>query len=146
MSEDIENLSEIIELCQEELNKDDENITATLDLQDLKSLRNIINDYKRQLEINQEHQKVNGELRQKIKELEDADLTTLYLNGIYDERNKWRQKVKSEIEKLNQEEQELQNSISDEEREEYSDASIGHLLMDIEIRRNVLQKLLEKEK
>lgn len=71
MSEDLKNLSEIIELCQEELNKNDENITAILDSQDLKSLKNIINDYKRQVELNQEHQKVNGELRQKIKELED---------------------------------------------------------------------------
>lgn len=88
MSEDIKNLSEIIELCQDELNKNDENVTAILDLQDLKSLKNIINDYQRQLEINQEHQKVNGELQQKIKELEDADLTTIYLNGVYDGKSK----------------------------------------------------------
>ena len=52
MSEDIKNLSEIIELCQEELNKNDENVTAILDLQDLKSLKNVIDDYQRQLEIN----------------------------------------------------------------------------------------------
>ena len=52
VSEDIKNLSEIIELCQEELNKNDENVTAILDLQDLKSLKNVIDDYQRQLEIN----------------------------------------------------------------------------------------------
>lgn len=94
MSEDLKNLSEIIELCQDELNKNDENITAILDLQDLKSLKNIINDYKRQVEINQEHQKVNGELRQKIKELEDADLTTIYLNGVYDGKHKVNEEIK----------------------------------------------------
>lgn len=48
------------------------------------------------------------------------------------------------VEELDKEEQELQNSISDEEREEYSDANISFELMDIEIRRSVLQKLLEK--
>lgn len=52
--------------------------------------------------------------------------------------------VKEKIEELNEEEQELQNSISDEEREEYSDANISFELMDIEIRRGVLQELLEK--
>lgn len=94
MSEDLKNLSEIIELCQDELNKNDENTTAILDLQDLKSLKNIINDYKRQVEINQEHQKVNGELRQKIKELEAADLTTIYLNGVYDGKHKANEEIK----------------------------------------------------
>lgn len=53
--------------------------------------------------------------------------------------------VKEEIEELNKKEQELQNSISDEEREEYSDASISFELMDIEIRRSVLQELLGEE-
>ena len=34
--EDIKNLSEIIELCEAEINNNDENITAILDLEDLK--------------------------------------------------------------------------------------------------------------
>ena len=54
--------------------------------------------------------------------------------------------VEETIEELNKEEQELQNSISDEEREEYSDANISFELMDIEIRRSVLQELLERRK
>ena len=53
-------------------------------------------------------------------------------------------KVEELLEKLDKEEQELQNSISDEEREEYSDANISYLLMEIEIRRSVLQELLKK--
>lgn len=52
--------------------------------------------------------------------------------------------VEETIEELNKKEQELQNSISDEEREEYSDANISFELMDIEIRRSVLQELLEE--
>ena len=52
--------------------------------------------------------------------------------------------VEEKIEELNKEEQELQNSISDEEREEYSDANISFKLMDIEIRRSILEELLEK--
>ena len=43
MEEDIKNLSEIIELCEEEINNNDENVSAVLDLTDLKSLRNLIN-------------------------------------------------------------------------------------------------------
>lgn len=41
--EDIKNLNEIIELCEEEINNNNENVTAILDLTDLKSLRNLIN-------------------------------------------------------------------------------------------------------
>lgn len=51
--------------------------------------------------------------------------------------------IKKKIEKLNKEEKEAQDNISDEEREEYSDSSIGYLLANIETRRQVLQELLE---
>jgi hypothetical protein len=56
-----------------------------------------------------------------------------------------KQKILNEIEKLNKKEKELQDSISQEEREEYSDAGISHLLMDIHIRREVLQDILKEE-
>lgn len=51
--------------------------------------------------------------------------------------------VEKNIEDLNKKEQELQNSISTEEKEEYSDTNISFLLMDIEIRRSTLQALLK---
>jgi len=105
VSEDLKNLSEIIELCQEEMNKNDENITAILDLQDLKSLKNIVNDYKRQVEINKEHQKTNGELQQKVKQLEEADLTTIYLNGVYDGKDKVNEKLKEKVKELEKEDE-----------------------------------------
>ena len=54
-------------------------------------------------------------------------------------------KIKAKIEELDKQEEDLQNSISDEEREEYLDASISWELMDIHTRREVLQSLLEKE-
>lgn len=54
------------------------------------------------------------------------------------------QKVKDKIEKLNKIEQDLQNSISMEEREEYSDANISWDLMNINIRREELQELIEE--
>ena len=52
-------------------------------------------------------------------------------------------KIKEKIEELDKEEKEAQDSISNEEREQYSDANIGYLLMDIETRRKVLQELLD---
>lgn len=55
-------------------------------------------------------------------------------------------KIKEKIEELNKEEQEAQNSISDEEREEYSDANISYILMDIETRRRCYKELLGEEK
>lgn len=48
--EEYKNLEEIIELCEEELNNNDENVTAILDLTDLKELRNLIKTYK-ELEV-----------------------------------------------------------------------------------------------
>ena len=46
MKEDIKNLEEIINLCKEEINNNDKNITATLDLEDLNSLKNLLTGYK----------------------------------------------------------------------------------------------------
>ena len=71
MEEDIKNLSEIIELCEEEINNNDENVSAILDLTDLKSLRNLIKEYKNLKEIEESHRKENGELRERVKELEE---------------------------------------------------------------------------
>ena len=48
-------------------------------------------------EIEKEHKEENGRLRDKIKELEEIDLTTVYMDGIYDERDKWKIKVKKKI-------------------------------------------------
>ena len=46
INKDIENLEEIINLINEELDKKDKNVSAILDLEDLLSLRNLIQAYK----------------------------------------------------------------------------------------------------
>ena len=73
MEEDIKNLSEIIELCEEKINNNDENVSAILDLTDLKSLRNLIKEYKNLKEIEENHRKENGKLRERVKELEEEN-------------------------------------------------------------------------
>ena len=45
MEQDIKNLTEIIELSKEEIENNNENVTAILDLEDLKSLKNILDNY-----------------------------------------------------------------------------------------------------
>lgn len=109
----------------------------------INAIENILQDYTRQKQINEEHQKINGNLREKVKELEDdlysanciiADLTdSIPIQNIIEK-----------IEELDRKEQELQNSISEEEREEYEDANISFQLCDIEIRREILQELLQE--
>lgn len=54
-----------------------------------------------------------------------------------------KQVIKDKIEELDKEEQELQNNISEEEREELSDANISWELSYIEAKREVLQDLLK---
>lgn len=42
MEEDLKNLNEIIALCKEDIENDDDNISAVLDFVDLKSLKNVV--------------------------------------------------------------------------------------------------------
>ena len=58
MEEDIKNLQEIISLSEEEIKNNDENITAILDLEDLKALQNLLTRYK-QLELENQALKNN---------------------------------------------------------------------------------------
>ena len=63
------------------------------------AIENLLQDYERQKQRNEEHQKINGELREKVKELE-IDLTTVYIKGVEDGKDKYKQKIKDEIEEL----------------------------------------------
>lgn len=116
----------------------------------INAIEHLINNYTRQKQINEEHQKINGELREKVKELDtknDELLKDLYsanciIADLTDSIPK--QNIIEKIEELDRKEQELQNSISEEEREEYEDANISYLLCDIEIRREVLEELLQE--
>jgi hypothetical protein len=66
MEQDIKNLQEIINLCNEELDNEDENVTAVLDLVDLKSLRNLINRNKELEEENRIFALEGSKVRLKI--------------------------------------------------------------------------------
>lgn len=61
MKEDIKNLEEIINLCKEEINNNDKNITAILDLEDLKSLMNLLTGYKQLEEDNEQLEAIKDE-------------------------------------------------------------------------------------
>ncbi len=73
----LKDVVEIVELAKEEIESNDENITATLDLQDLKSLKGLLDLYQKEKEKNKELEKdkkafVNqyGNMLLKISELE----------------------------------------------------------------------------
>ena len=93
MKEDIKNLQEIINLCKEEINNNDKNITATLDLEDLKSLMNLLTGYK---QLEEENKKFyEGEI-----------FTAKQLKNIEQNQKKYfinKQVVKEKIEELTKE-------------------------------------------
>ena len=132
----------IFELKSFGLNKD------TLEVAN--ELENLLSDYTRQKQINEEHKKLNGELRERVKELDtknDELLKDLYsanciIANLTDSIPI--QKIQDKLEELDKQEQELQKSITEEEREKYEDANISYLLCDIEIRREVLKELLQE--
>lgn len=121
MEQDIKNLQEIINLCNEELDNEDGNVTATLDLVDLKSLRNLIKAYK--------------ELEEKLNETLNANLALVQGNA----NSLPVSLVEKTIEELKQ------------ERTLKYDNYMGYKIesreqQDIDKKVQVLQELLEKRK
>ena len=50
-----------------------------------KAISNILSDYTRQKQINEEHKKINGELREQVKELEEENhIQRKQLNDVFD--------------------------------------------------------------
>lgn len=118
-------------------------------------IEHILSDYKRTLEENEDLKReikrqkdINTIINKKVldKNYENALEKTMdkFLNDNIANEFLPKQKIKDKIEELNKKEQKLQNSISAEEREEYSDANISWDLMDINIKREVLQELIEE--
>lgn len=68
MESDIKNLLEITNLCKEEIDSNDKNITATLDFEDLKSLRNMLERYK---ELEEENEKLKRTKNIALKRITD---------------------------------------------------------------------------
>lgn len=140
-------------------------LCLTLDEELRNSLMNILSDYKRVLKENEELKRKNNAIKRESEAYAENMIRLDNELNLEKEKSKYEwirqnclpqelvnklyipiQKIKDKIEELNKKEQELQNSVSNEEREEYSDANISWNLMDIEIRREVLQELLEGEK
>lgn len=160
MEQDIKNLTEIIELSKEEIENNNENVTAILDLEDLKSLKNILDNYNL-IKISKEE--TEELLENRINQLEDTimeqDLELIgkeeYVKAAMGEIIEQyytanedcisKKQIQDKIDELNKQEKELQSDISEEEREEYSDANIAFSLMHIEIQREVLEELLKGE-
>ena len=72
----------------------------TITEREIQALENLLTKYKNLVEIEAEHQRINGELREKVKKLEETDLTSVYLKGVYDGQDKWKNKIKEKIEEL----------------------------------------------
>ena len=125
MEEDIKTLEELLKASKEndmyEGNKY------------FKSLEYFIKEYQDLKEIEESHRKENGELRERVKELEE-DLTSVYLKGIYDERDKWIALVKEKIEEINKAYEDSKDE-NGESQYYYPDYTI-----------RVLEELLEKRK
>ena len=75
-------------------------------------------------------------MRDKIKELEEIDLTTVYIDGFYDGEKNWKDKIKEKIEKLEKREQELYKLDYELEPEKAIDCIL--------LRKADLQELLEE--
>ncbi|MGN1269369.1 MAG: hypothetical protein ACI4UU_00645 [Clostridia bacterium] len=142
MEEDIKNLSEIIELCEEEINNNDENVSAVLDLTDLLSLRRLIKTYKDLKEIEKNHKKENGELRERVKHLEEENER---LKGKIDVCN-WQEKSCRDI----IDEKYIPVSLVKEKITEYKERKMNcndketEIISDIKIQ--AYEELLEKRK
>ena len=88
-----------------------ENLIVTLPnfhLGGSESIRNILQDYKRQKQINEEHKKLNGELRERVKELEEENKENkkkylALLIGQFPDTTETYKKYKKELQKLLQE-------------------------------------------
>lgn len=132
---EIKNIEEIINLCKEDLDKNDENVTAILGVEDLKSLRNLLDRYKELKIIEGSHKIINGWLRERVKELEEEieninkQLDLDYVDNNYIPKSK----IKEKIEELKQE-----YKIALEEN------SIKAFILKCQIQ--ILQELLERRK
>ena len=124
MQKDIKNLEEIIELCKEELNNNDKNVTATLDLIDLKELRNLINRTKELEEMLKHRIKYTNELEQDL--FENASNYVIP-----------KSKVKEKIE-------ELKEKYHNEYLTNYYGVKQPNTMKEFEYKIQVLEELLEE--
>lgn len=138
----------------------------------INAIEQLINDYTRQKQINEEHQKINGELREKVKELEKEKQTLKnFTSSIFNdniekefvpiqkfkelkkEKEKWKKKYLNEIDKnvdvallynglLNRIKNKIEEIKNDKESY-YYDSFLEE--KDIEKTIGVLEQLLQEE-
>ena len=63
-------IEEDIEILNSLLTFKGKGLEYALEKKSIKAIENILQDYTREKQINEEHQKINGKLREKVKELE----------------------------------------------------------------------------
>ena len=125
-----EDIKRIAKLITTKFNND-----YSIDNVDKEAIEELLKAYKELKEIEENHRKENGELREQVKELEE-DLTSVYLKGIYDERDKWIALVKEKIEEL--------KKLITEAQKELGSASKEYTIYVYQ--KDILQELLEKRK
>lgn len=119
MEENIKRLNEIISLCKEELENEDENTFATMDIHDIQSLSDLINGYN-EIEIR------NDELNKAIgKEYELGKA-----QAEYEVNEAWKYKINKKIEEIDNKQQNENNN---------------KVVVWLCKQRKVLEELLEKE-
>lgn len=144
MEEDIKNIEEIINLSKEEIENNNENVSAILDLEDLKSLHNLLTRYKQLEEENKNKTQKIIEYEKTLKKLQKETI--------------WKSKVKEKIEEIDERIKYLHTEINKcvEEREKLgtetdidnNETLIFHLEDEKEelyAKKQALQELLEEE-
>lgn len=108
-----------------------------------KDIEILLKEYRQLQQIEKEHQKENGELRKKVKELEEAiskEHTLGYSQGIYDCSEAWKETIRKKREKYNKQRIKM----------EKDDIGVGFTLgkewSDLKAKITVLQDLLEENK
>lgn len=129
IEEDIERLNKLVTT---KFNND-----YSIDNIDKEATEHLLTDYTRQKQINEEHQKINGELREKVKELEENRMfknNKVLVSRYFKLKDNSipKQKIKDKIEEL-----------KEDKENKYYDSFLEE--RDIEKTIEVLQELLQEE-
>lgn len=121
-----------------------------VDLEIPKAIEKLLQDYTRQKQINEEHQKINGELREKVKELEKESKILEFQNkqieNYAEELKKYNKTVSDRIveyKKNSIPKQAVIDKINEYDKKMEEDAGHPYWVVTDRIVMNVLQELLE---
>lgn len=109
----------------------------------INAIEHLLSDYTRQKQINKEHQKINGELREKVKELEEENLIQRkQIMSIFDRGYIPKQAVIDKIKELDI--AILECEYDDDDVEEYKN-DVEKEKKDIINKKSALEELLEEK-